>query len=203
MYLNRDKSKPYFNFSITYQGHGPYSDSVANFDHTYVDCSDVNREDEYILNNYLNAQKLTVDYLYTFVNEMLATEEPLVLVFFGDHKPWLGNNGSSYESFGINIDTSTREGFLNYYSTRYLILANDAAKEVTGNPFRGRGQTMSVSFLMNKVFELCGYSGSEYMQFTSDIMKEGRVVHRTDIGQSDASALYDRVSYYYRKNFVY
>lgn len=203
IYLSRDKSKPYFSFSVTYQGHGPYSDSIANFDHTYINASGVSSADEYIINNYLNAQALTVDYLYTFVNEMLATKEPLVLVFFGDHKPWMGNGGETYGAFGINVDPSTNEGFFNYYSTRYLILANDAAKSVTGNPFRGRGQTMSVSFLMNKVFELCGYSGSEYMQFTSDIMKEGRVIHRSDIGSTDASALYDRVSYYYRKNFVY
>ncbi len=203
LYLNRDKSKPYFNFSITYQGHGPYSDSVANFDRTYIECDHVSEADKYILNNYLNAQKLTTDYLYTFVNEMLDSEEPLVLVFFGDHKPWMGNNGVAYGSYGINIDTSTEEGFLNYYSTRYLILANDAAKEVTGNDFVGEGETISVSFLMNKVFELCGYKGSEYMQFTSDIMKEEPVIHRTDVSQSETAKLYDRVSYYYRKNFAY
>ena len=203
LYTSRDKTKPYFNFSITYQGHGPYSDSVANFDETYIECDHVTKEEQYILNNYLNAQKLTTEYLYTFVNEMLATEEPLVLVFFGDHKPWLGNNGKVYGSYGINIDTSTEEGFLGYYSTRYLIIANDAAKALTGNDFQGEGETISVSFLMNKVFELCGYSGNEYMQFTSDIMKEESVVHRTNISASESAALYDRVSYYYRKNFAY
>lgn len=203
LYLNRDKSKPYFNFSLTYQGHGPYSDSIANFDHTYAETENISEKDKYILNNFLNAQKLTTDYLYAFVNEMLATEEPLVLVFFGDHKPWMGNNGASYRSLGINIDQSTEEGFLNYYSTRYLILANSAAKKVTGNTFKGEGETISVSFLMNKVFELCGYSGNEYMQFTSDIMKEKAVIHRSDSFDSETSALYDRVSYYYRKNFVY
>ena len=101
------------------------------------------------------------------------------------------------------MDLSTEEGFLNYYSTRYLILANDAAKEITKNDFCGEGETISVSFLMNKVFELCGYKGSQYMQFTSDIMKETPVIHRSDIEKSDTASLYDRVSYYYRKVFAY
>ncbi|MBQ8836266.1 MAG: sulfatase-like hydrolase/transferase [Clostridia bacterium] len=203
LYDNRDTSKPYFSFSITYQGHGPYDSAAANFETPFVESSHVSEEDKNILNNYLSAQKSTTEYLYNFATEMLATSEPLVLVFFGDHKPWMGNGGTVYSSYGINIDTSTEEGFLNYYSTRYLILANDAAKKVTGNKFVGEGETVSVTFLMNKVFELCGYKGNAYMQFTNDIMKEEPVIHRTSLGDSETSALYDRVSYYYRKNFVY
>ena len=203
LYDNRDTSKPYFSFSITYQGHGPYDSETQNFDAPYVVSDHVSEADKNILNNYLGAQKSTTEHLYTFVKDMLATDEPLILVFFGDHKPWMGNNGTVYSSYGINIDTSTEEGFLNYYSTRYLIIANDRAKKVTGNDFLCEGETISVSFLMNKVFELCGYNGSAYMQFTSDIMKEEPVIHRTDIANSENSALYDRVSYYYRKNFVY
>lgn len=203
IYKTRDKSKPYFSFSITYQGHGPYSDTVPQFETPYVESGHVSEGDKNIINNYLNAQKGTNDCLYTFAKEMLATEEPLVLVFFGDHKPWMGNDGSVYESFGINIDTSTEEGFLNYYSTRYLIIANDAAKEVCGNDFSGEGETISASFLMNKVFELCGYKGDEYMQLSSEIMKNTPVIHRNDDMSSGNKRLYDNASYYYRKNYLY
>lgn len=88
-----------------------------------------------IVNNYLNSVASTTEFLYAYATDMLATEEPLVLVFFGDHKPWLGNSGSVYETLGINIDPSTEAGFFNYYATRYLILANDAAKALCGNVF--------------------------------------------------------------------
>ncbi len=203
IYLERDKSKPYFSFSITYQGHGPYDSNTANFEAPYVESGHVSESDKNIMNNYLNAQKGTTDYLYTFAKEMLATKEPLVLVFFGDHKPWMGNGGGVYGAYGINIDTSTEDGFMNYYSTRYLILANDAAKEISGNSFSGEGETLSVSFLMNKVFELCGYEGNEYMQFTSEVMKESPVIHRDMDMTSGAPLKYDCVSYYYRRNFIY
>ncbi len=199
IYTGRDRAKPYFSYSISYQGHGPYDSASASFEAPYVVSDHVSEADKNIMNNYLHAQKGTTEYLHAFAMDMLATEEPLVLVFFGDHKPWMGVGGSVYTSYGINIDTSTEEGFMNYYSTRYLILANDAAKKVCGNSFMGGGETLSPHFLMNKVFELCGYEGSAYMQFTDGVMAETPVVHRS----SEVPALYDNVSYYYRRNFAY
>ena len=203
IYKSRDKSKPYFSYSITYQGHGPYESGNAYFETPYVVSDHVSEADRNIMNNYLNTQKSTTEELYKFANEMLATKEPLVLVFFGDHKPWMGNAGIVYNSYGINIDTSTEEGFINYYSTRYLILANEAAKRISGNDFKGEGEPLSVSFLMNKVFELCGYKGSAYMQFLADIIKDEPIIHRTDSLTDGKKQLYDYVSYYYRKNYAY
>ncbi len=204
LYLARDKGTPYFDFSITYQGHGPYESDNAYFAAPYVQKNaGVTDADATIMNNYLDSIAGTTEQLYTFAQEMLATKEPLVLVFFGDHKPWLGNTGSVYTAYGINIDLSTEEGFHNYYTTQYLILANDAAKAVCGNDFSGKGETLSVSFLMNKVFELCGYKGDAYMQFTRDLAKEHPVIHRTDDLSEGKKQQFDFASYYYRKNFLY
>ncbi len=199
IYTQRDKSKPYFSYSISYQGHGPYDNTAARYESEYVESSNVSDSDKFILNNYLNTQKATTEYLYKFVQDMLATEEPLVLVLFGDHKPWMGTAGSVLTSYGINIDTSTEEGFMNYYSTRYLILANDAAKNICENDFSGEGETISVQFLMNKVFELCGYKGSAYMQFANSVMAQTPIIHRSHT----VPKLYNDVSYYYRRNFAY
>lgn len=203
LYQARDKSTPYFSYNITYQGHGPYEANNPHYTEPYVENGGWSDEAQTILNNYLNAQAETTAMLYDYATAMLATEEPVVLVFFGDHKPWLGNADSVYHALGINIDCSTEEGFLNYYGTRYLILANDAAKRVTGGSFAGEGETISVSFLMNKVFELCGYSGSAYMQFTTAQMHKTPILHRSAALRSDAYRLYDDVTYYYRKNFNY
>ena len=55
------------------------------------------------------------------------TPEPVVLVFFGDHKPTLGAGNS----FGGAASTCRRghgRGFYNLYTTPYLIWTNDAAK---------------------------------------------------------------------------
>lgn len=203
LYESRDKSVPYFSFNITYQGHGPYEADNPHYTEPYVENGGWSDAAQTILNNYLNAQAETTEMLYNYVMQMLATDEPVVLVFFGDHKPWMGNADSVYHELGINIDRSTDEGFLNYYATRYLILANDAAKRVTGGDFRGEGETISVSFLMNKVFELCGWRGSAYMQLAAAQMQKTPVLHRSFDLRSDAYRLFDDVTYYYRKNFVY
>lgn len=203
LYESRDKSVPYFSFNITYQGHGPYEADNPHYTEPYVENGGWSDAAQTILNNYLNAQAETTEMLYDYVMQMLATDEPVVLVFFGDHKPWMGNADSVYHELGINIDRSTDEGFLNYYATRYLILANDAAKRVTGGDFRGEGETISVSFLMNKVFELCGWRGSAYMQLAAAQMQKTPVLHRSFDLRSDAYRLFDDVTYYYRKNFVY
>ena len=203
LYENRDKSVPYFSYNITYQGHGPYEADNPHYTEPYVENGGWSDAAQTILNNYLNAQAETTAMLYDFAEKMLATEEPLVLVFFGDHKPWMGNADSVYHELELNIDRASDEGFLNYYSTRYLILANDAAKRVTGNSFSGKGETISASFLMNKVFELCGWRGSAYMQFTTAQMQKTPVVHRSFDLRADEYRLYDDVTYYYRKNFIY
>ena len=73
---------------------------------------------------------------------------------------------------GVNLDTSTEEGFYNYYCTPYLIWANDAAKSALGREIRGEGPDVSPCYLMNIIFDLCGLGkGPEYMQLMSETME--------------------------------
>ncbi len=93
-------------------------------------------------------------------------------MLYGDHMPDISIDGNSiFAQEGINFDISTRQGFMNYYSTPYIIWANDVAKQVCGNDFIGEGETVSIGFLMNVLFEELGWKGSSYMQLTSDIRR--------------------------------
>ena len=117
----------------------------------------------------------------------------------------------------MNLDTATEEGFYNYYATRYLIWANDAAKEALGNDFVGEGPDVSSCFLMNLVFDQCGWVGNEWAQATSDIWRQlpvltavGRYITAdgtlTDtLDESDQQALdtYLGLQYYYGTHFAY
>ena len=112
----------------------------------------------------------------------------------------------------MNLDTSTEEGFYNYYGTRYLIWANDAAKEVLGKDFTGEGIAVSPCFLMNVLFDQCGWGGgSAYLQLMDQVMAQVPVINTdgfyVENGQvtktlSDAAqALVDRleIAQFYRK----
>lgn len=113
------------------------------------------------------------------VNPNLGLDEPVVLLLYGDHKPWMGNHGVIYEGMGISLDTTTEEGFRNYYSTWYMIWGNQAAKDLLGQDFQGQGPDLSPCFLMNEVFELIGWEGSAYMQAQRETAHTLPVLHTT------------------------
>ncbi len=212
LYQERDKDRPYFNFSVTYQGHGPYGSTELlwgdplwegeySYDSTY-----------YILNNYLASLKdtsLWINYLFRNLRE---DEDPVVLVVFGDHKPWLGDSNSAYTDLGIDLDTSEEEGFYNYYTTRYLFWANNAAKEVLGTELVGEGPAVSPCFLMDLLFEQCGFGkGSSYMQAAHALYElspvantSGAFVENGSFTRDPSQAVRDamaelRIAQFYRK----
>lgn len=171
---------PLFSFSVSYQGHGPYGDTqcwwgevddfVANYSLTQAERT--------ILANYLGSVMSTQGFLSEMVDEFRAVDEPIVLVVFGDHKPWLGNSNSVYNALGIDLSRMTKDSFYDYWSTRYLIWANDAAKEVIGHDMTGEGPDISPCFLMNVLFEQLGWEGDAYMQAVEECRRELPMIHR-------------------------
>ena len=103
---------------------------------------------------------------------------PVVLIFFGDHKAILGESGSAYLDLGVNADQTTSEGVYNVFSVPYLIWANHAAKEALGKDFTGTGATISQCYLMNEVFDLCGWVGDSWLQYQNEARKELPVIQR-------------------------
>lgn len=174
-----EQDAPLFSFSVTYQGHGPYGDRECWWGEpedffTNPGLDDASR---YILSNYLGSVMATQRYLSDMVDAFRASDEPIVLVVFGDHKPWLGNGNSVYHALGVNLDQDSREGFYNYWSTPYLIWANGAAKAALGRDVRGKGPDISPCFLMNVLFEQLGWTGDAYMQAADQCRAQLPVIH--------------------------
>ena len=161
--------EPYFNFSVTYQGHGPYEDYICWWGEKgeFVKEDPARSEEaQYILDNYFGSIADTDAHLKELTDYLREDETPVILVLFGDHDPWLGDGNWVYHDLGINLDLSTEEGFYNYYATRYIIWANDAAKEALGRDLTGEGPAISPNYLMTELFDLCGWEGPAYMQAT-------------------------------------
>ena len=138
------------------------------------------------------------------------------MVVYGDHKPWLGDDSVTYSELGINLDRSTTEGFRNYYTTRYLIWANDAAKEICGSSFVGEGPDISPCYLMNELFSQLGWEGTAYMKFMNDMesslpvintsgfyLADGEVTDSLSGSLLEQKRMIDDVQYYMRRNFLY
>lgn len=219
LWESRPKDRPFFAYNLSYQGHGPYNDDVLWWEdgYDYVLGGDYTQAQRNILNNYFGSIYDTNRHLVEFFDYYRQAEEPVVIVLFGDHNPWMGDGNSVYQALGIDLDFSTETGFYNYYSTRYLIWANAAAKAALGRDFTGTGPDLSPHFLMNEVFRQCGWTGPAFMQATQQVMDRVPVMNvptglyveqgtLTAALTPEGQALvddYDMLQYYYRKHFRY
>ena len=172
-----EDGRPVFSFSVSYQNHGPYE--MTTLHEAYLDPAETGFSEETcgIFNNYLHGVQMTLTAITGMVEELEELEEPVVLVLFGDHKPWGGNDNSAYGEIGSNFDLSSLDGFCRYYATPYLIWANTAAKETLGRDFQGEGGSFSPCFLMNEVFDQCGWEGPAFLQYAEGIRQLTPLVH--------------------------
>ena len=216
-------NRPYFNFTVTYEGHGPYAYSHNNYKTRYVN-RDADTTDGTAMNNYLGCCAKRDQELLALVENFRQSDRPIVLLTYGDHNATLGkdiNNytTSAYARFGMDVDLSTEEGFFNYYSTDYVIWMNDAAREVLG--FTGKeleiGPTISPCYLMNELFRTLGWGkGPAYLQAMEEMEKEfpvystkgrisvdGSLSTTIPAAHQEAYRLMQELSYYWQKNFQY
>lgn len=178
----RVKDGPCFSFSVSYQNHGPYEwEYTAGKQYLTPQDTGLDRETCNIWNNYLMRVEDTLDALADLLRGIEKMEEPVVVTLFGDHKPWGGNGNTAYTSLGADFDLSTVEGFYDYYSTPYVIWANSAAKKTLGNDFTQDGGDFSPCFLMQELFDQCGWEGPGFMQLARQVREVTPLVHEQGI----------------------
>lgn len=181
-----------FSFNVTYQNHGPYFDDHLTGETEYVPKTGLSDSDYYIVNNYLSGVADTGARMRALCETFRDSEEPVVLVFFADHKPWLGENSVTYAALGIDLAAPGETGAAATYLTDYLIWANDAAKARLGKKSRGEGPTVSPCFLMNVLFEQCGWDGPAYQKLTDDVMARTPIVSTHDwYGEFGSLSVFD------------
>ena len=162
-------NQPYFNFSVTYQNHGPYSNKKYSETEFLKKKDYYNNEDYNIINNYFEGISRTDKALKKLFNYFKNEEEPTIIVIFGDHNPWLGQGNTGYNMLDINLDLNSIDGFQNYYQTPYIIWGNEGAKKTLNKEFVGKSNDISPNFLMAELFQRMGWKGNEYMQYIQDM----------------------------------
>lgn len=172
-----NNNQMYFNFSVTYQNHGPYT-TEQETNVQYVKKQEEYTEAEYnILNNYLQGIAKTDEAIKKIHDHIKQEEEPIVMILFGDHNPWLGESNSVYKMLDIDLNLDMPEGAANYYQTPYLIYANEAAREKLGKDFKGKGVTLSPMFLMGEFFNYAGIEGPPYMKYLQKVRETYSVLN--------------------------
>ena len=183
---------PCFSFSVSYQNHGPYEwEYTSGENYLTPEATGFSASTCNIWNNYLMRVADTLSAITDLVHGLEEMDEPVVLVLFGDHKPWGGNGNTGYTELGCTFDLTTTQGFYDYYATPYLIWANSAAKEALGNDFTGDGGDFSPCFLMEEVFTQCGWEGPGFMQLAREVRELTPLIHEQGIYWKNGATCYE------------
>ncbi|MGI5949160.1 LTA synthase family protein [Peptoniphilus sp.] len=211
----KNSKNPTLNMTVTMQNHGPYrSDTLVDgefISEKYKDKMDT--EDYNMINNYLAGIKDTGDELLKMTIELNKIDEPVILIFYGDHNPRFKENGEGFSDMGVNVDQKTYEGFKNYYSTPYIIWANDAAREEFQDDFTGYGGYFANFYLFATALDRINVK-NDYIGFLMDKKKEVPIFNTIAGAKGEeilpyekASPIYDlefkHVEYYMNTNFRY
>ncbi|HAA43774.1 MAG TPA: sulfatase, partial [Ruminiclostridium sp.] len=179
-HLNNHPDTPYFNFTVTIQNHGPY----ANYDlgnPEIIKKESIDSEYYHLVNNYTNGLMSCDKALGYLVGQLEKINEPVVLLYFSDHLPLLGENFSGYKAMNYNIGTSgDLEAYLNTYETPYFIWSNSPAKDLLKDqgktPFVGEAPYISVHYLVLELFDYIGLNDIDYFQYLRELREEFQVM---------------------------
>ena len=122
--LLESTKEPVFSFTVTMQNHGPYNEarnpSIIDLD------TDLEDSQENMLKVYAEGLYYSDQALKKLVEYLRDSDEPTLLLFFGDHLPMLGDNYSIYRELGF-IGAETPEALqddLRLYTVPYVLWSN-------------------------------------------------------------------------------
>lgn len=179
-----------FHYMTTIQNHMSYTPDKYGEGYSYPEVPlnvPVSGHVETLLKVYIEGARDADTMLGSLKEYFAAQEEPVVLVFFGDHLPYLGDNQVGYTELGVTEEPYWSE--LGSYETPFVIWANDTAFEMLDwSAAVELPETISASFLGAAVLELTGHSSdSSWFTFLNDLRRQAPVIHK------QASVLYDSI----------
>lgn len=188
-----------FNYTTTIQNHMSYTADKYGPDYVYppVETSaDLSAEVSTLLSVYIEGARDADAMLGRLRAYFAAQEAPVVLAFFGDHLPYLGDNQAGYQEAGISLtpEENGTDSFLRAYETPYVIWANDAAAEALDWPAAVEALqlpedgSLSACYLGATVLELAGRAQeSAWFQFLTELRRELPVIQKETVMRADGS----------------
>lgn len=181
----QDTETPLFMFNVTMQNHSSYTDVFDNF----TPQIEVEGSDSVALKQYLSLLRESDRELERLINYFEQTDDPTIIVFFGDHQPTDSVVSPIYKLNGKKVSEISEEELRLRYQVPYVIHANFDIEEAQNVP-------MSSNYLGVKTLETAGLPLTDYQQFLAQqyhefpsisvlqIMDSTGTIH--DINEKDA-----------------
>lgn len=155
-----ESGSPAFLFGITMENHQPFDAEKFGYAcQIGVESKTLSQENMAIVRVMLEGITRADQALGDLVEQLRSSDQPTLVVFFGDHRPnlFMTDGDTVYTKLGLCPDNDTAgwtaEQIGDLYSTDYLIWANDAAL-LQGRA--GTRQESSVTALGPQLLELTG-----------------------------------------------
>jgi phosphoglycerol transferase MdoB-like AlkP superfamily enzyme len=179
LFEEKPEGSPLFLFNVTMQNHGGYTDEYDNFTPDVT----ANGKNSEILNRYLSLLKKTDAALEELIGYFAGQDEPVILLFFGDHQP----NNAVAKSFSYSDETLR-------YQVPYLIWANFDIGEA-------QNADTSANYLSTHLLEAAGVPLYDYQNFLSGLEQYYPILSAArmeteDGGQEELLSDYKKLQYY-------
>ncbi len=151
---------PLFNFTVTMQNHGPYGNHRFSSDQFDIDIkSKLTDSTRYFLSNYVQGLYMADLELERLVAYLKESDEPTILVFYGDHLPMLGEDYQTYREVDYvgDEDNYLLQNDLRMMAIPYIIWTNydDTSEELP---------TMNASFITSLILEEAQVDMPDYLK---------------------------------------
>ena len=205
--------KPIFQFVVNIDNHGPYSKQDIGFPRILKKKPGMEEAVYNNINNYINGLARCDNALGYLADSIGGMDEPVVLLFFADHLPALGDSFQGYKALGFEVSQSdSLQAYLNQYETPYFIWCNKAAEDLLKSggitPAKGAAPEISVNYLAAELLKYIGMNGGAYFNYLSEqktllpvitgrFVKEGGTYTETPSSESQKRiAQYGKLEYY-------
>lgn len=154
---------PVFLWAVTMENHTPYTaDKFSSYDFPFE--SDLGDEAVGVLNAVTQGVADCSEALGKLVDHLAAQDEPVIVVFFGDHRPGtpLESGATVYSELGMcpeDVADWELEDYAELYSTDYVIWSNDPSL-LPAEP--GSRMNTSSTLLGVEALQLAGMDLDEY-----------------------------------------
>ena len=192
---------PDFTYAVTIQNHMSYTeDKYGDYACPKVETTvELSPEVQTAVDVYAEGIRDANAMLKELTEFYSAQSEPVLLVFFGDHLPYLCDNRAGYRELGLAAaDASGAEDPFAAYTAPYLIWCNEAGAELLDFdraieslelPESGR---MSACYLGAAVLELTGRGeASSWFGFLNEARRELPVIHGGTYMDTDGDTFFE------------
>lgn len=175
-HLETNYDKGYFNFTVTIQNHGPYMTYDTEKEDITKRIDSMTDSEYYTVDNYVQGLKDADDFLKTIKEYIDSIDKPTVVVFFGDHLPYMDSQLKIYDLIGYDITSGTESAVYRKYKTPYLIFSNSAFKkdmlEKGKSVLRGKRQTISSSYLATELLRYMNVKMPPYYEYIYNLKQD-------------------------------